>query len=247
MSLVDAHCHVDLYPDYDSVLRQCVTSDIRVLAVTTTPLAFAENRRRAADFDNIYVALGLHPQIVGTKYADISLFRKLIDVAPFVGEVGLDNSPRHSKTFLEQQQIFSDVLLTCASLGGRSISIHSLHATKQTLETIATCDPARKSQYALHWFTGSRSEALEAAERGCFFSVNQRMMASERLTEIVALIEPSQILTETDGPLLRGSQVTVAPGAVKSVVTKLASIWQLSGNAAEVLIASNFERFLSLG
>jgi TatD DNase family protein len=217
------------------------------LAVTTTPLAFAENKRRAAGFNNVYVALGLHPQVVGTRYADINLFRRLIDVAPFVGEVGLDNSPRFSKTFVEQTQIFSDVLSTCASLGGRSVSIHSLHASKQTLTMIATCDPARKSQYALHWFTGSRSEALEAAERGCFFSVNQRMMASERLTEIVALIEPSQILTETDGPLLRGSQVTVEPGAVKPVVAKLASIWQLSESDAEALIASNFERFLNLG
>jgi TatD DNase family protein len=62
---------------------------VEVFAMTTTPLAWKRNNELARDCPNIRVGLGIHPQIVGTKEADIGLFERLIDEARYVGEIGL--------------------------------------------------------------------------------------------------------------------------------------------------------------
>jgi len=54
----------------------------------------------------------------------------------------------------------------------------------------------------MHWFTGSKSEARQAAALGCYFSVNAEMTRSDRGRALLANLPIDRILTETDGPLL---------------------------------------------
>ena len=40
----DLHCHIDLFPNPAALIARCEKDQIVALAVTTTPLAWAQNR-----------------------------------------------------------------------------------------------------------------------------------------------------------------------------------------------------------
>lgn len=62
--LVDFHCHLDLYPDYPTVVRETEKSGVFTLAVATTPQAWPRNHDLAQRTKHVRAALGLHPQLV---------------------------------------------------------------------------------------------------------------------------------------------------------------------------------------
>lgn len=59
--LVDFHCHLDLYPDHYSAVRDAEKAGIFTLAVTTTPRAWPRNHEIAKRTKYVRAALGLHP------------------------------------------------------------------------------------------------------------------------------------------------------------------------------------------
>ena len=58
-TLVDFHCHLDLYPDLATAISACDARRAATLAVTTTPKAFSHNRQLASKSEYVRVALGL--------------------------------------------------------------------------------------------------------------------------------------------------------------------------------------------
>jgi TatD DNase family protein len=70
--MIDFHCHLDLYPEPQVVVRECVLRGIHALAVTTTPSAWQGTSELVSGADRIRVALGLHH-----KEAQISSASKL--------------------------------------------------------------------------------------------------------------------------------------------------------------------------
>ena len=121
---MDLHCHLDLYPNAlelaYKVNKQCEFT----LLVTTSPKAWLETSKKMKDFSNIKVALGLHPEIAHLKYDELSLFLDSIKNTRFIGEIGLDGSPKYTDTFELQIQIFDKVMAECNFQGNKIISIH---------------------------------------------------------------------------------------------------------------------------
>jgi len=243
IKLLDAHCHLDLYPSYETVVTECIANHVRVLAVTTTPRAFEGNLSRTNRAPMIDVALGIHPQVVGTPNADIALFRRLLPMAQFVGEVGLDASPAHYRTFADQQEVFAEIIRLCVEAGGRPMSVHGVRSTKQVLSLIDRHDPARKNRYALHWFTGVAAELRAASGWGCYFSVNAAMFRTPRGRTLISIMPPESVLTETDGPFVLLGSEPLRPVMVIDVLRKLAAAWNISHENAAIEVAKNFERF----
>jgi TatD DNase family protein len=92
--MIDFHCHLDLYPDPMNVVRECANRRLYVLSVTTTPSAWAQTNALAAGHDRIRTALGLHPELARERRRELALFDRLLPQARYVGEIGLDGSPR---------------------------------------------------------------------------------------------------------------------------------------------------------
>jgi len=243
IKLLDTHCHLDLYPSYDSILADCFDAHVRIVAVTTTPLAFEGNVQRSGGNSLISVALGLHPQIAGTAHANLSAFLELLPRAQFVGEVGLDASPAHYGSYPQQRRLFGQIVAACAESGGRSISVHSVRSVRDVLAVVAENDPDRRNRYALHWFTGNASDLRKAVEIGCFFSVNQAMTRSDRGSRIVAQMPQASVMTETDGPFIKVGTAPIRPAMVRTVVADLAVNWNVDVGRAASTIMENFERF----
>jgi Tat protein secretion system quality control protein TatD with DNase activity len=124
-TLVDFHCHLDLYPDHAGVVAACERARVRTLAVTTTPRAWPRNRELANATRYVRAALGLHPQLVGERAAELTLWEQYLPQARYVGEVGLDAGPRYFRTLDLQKTVFTRILQACARVGDRVLSVHN--------------------------------------------------------------------------------------------------------------------------
>jgi TatD DNase family protein len=240
-SLVDFHCHLDLYPDFESVVRKCDDARIHTLAVTTTPKAWARNLELASRTKYVHAALGLHPQLIGSHGHEIDLWESLLSQAKFVGEVGLDAGPQYFKTMERQQQVFGRVLKGCDRAGGKILSVHSVRSTGIVLQMLEQHLSRDRSKVVLHWFTGSLSEAKRAVEIGCYFSINAQMAISPRGEKIVAELPHERLLTETDGPFAKTRGQPSRPGDVADSLRAIAAVRRCTVSDLTAIVESNYK------
>lgn len=155
--LVDFHCHLDLYPNYLEVIRECEDLRIKTLTVTNAPCVWTQNKMFLKDCQHIRAALGLHPQLAHVRAEEINLFEKYLPETRYVGEVGLDGSSDFVNTLEIQRKVFQKILELCSSAQGKILTVHSRRATREVIEMIENYLPADKGRVVLHWFTGSSS------------------------------------------------------------------------------------------
>jgi TatD DNase family protein len=246
--LVDFHCHLDLYPDFESLVSECDKSGIYTLAVTTTPKAWQRNNQLASQTTHVRAALGLHPQLVAKIGSEIDLFEKLLPQTRYVGEVGLDAGPAHYASFEQQLAVFERVLRACATEGAKVLSVHSVRSASKVLDMVEQFLPADRGTVILHWFSGSRSEARRAARLGCWFSVNAQMLRNDRMVEIIRSEMPGErIVTETDGPFTKSGKEACRPTDVAEAVRLLAIALGRSQAQQQEIVLGNLRRLLGRG
>lgn len=237
--LVDYHIHLDLYPECEKVFAECAEQQIDFLTVTTTPKAWPRNVAMAHGLHSIRVALGLHPQVVAERSAELSLFEQYLPDARFVGEVGLDAGPPFYRSFEMQKKVFERILRLCNEAGDKIVSVHSARAAGHVLRLIEEIiDPSRVG-VVLHWFSGSNADAKRASELGCYFSINQAMVRSLRGRSLISSLPTYRLLTETDGPFSNVQSPSVATANLQSTVCELAEVLGHSIPATTSLIAAN--------
>jgi TatD DNase family protein len=245
--LVDFHCHLDLYPDFETLVAQCDRDGIYTLAVTTTPRAWQRNNELAGQTTHVRAALGLHPQLVAKHEAEIALFEDLLHQARYVGEVGLDASPAHYASFDQQLSVFERVLRACAAQGGKILSVHSVRSVTKVLDMVEQYMPADRGTVILHWFSGSKSEARRAAALGCWFSVNAPMLRNERMVEIIRAEMPDdRIITETDGPFTKSGKAPSKPADVEEAVRLLGAVLGRDELQQKGVVLNNLRRLLDI-
>lgn len=238
MPLIDFHCHIDLYPDPPALIAECDRLHIRTLAVTTTPKAWPQNKKWTTHSTHVRPALGLHPQVVGEREHELPIFEQYLPEARYVGEVGLDASPQHYRTFDAQLRVFRRVLELCASNPGKILSVHSVRATSKLLDIVEELLPAEHGTVVLHWFSGSNAEARRAAALGCYFSINHVMLHGKR-PDLVLQLPTDRLLTETDGPFTKVGDRPSHPSDVPATLSGLASLLAMPAEALAQQLESN--------
>lgn len=245
MSLVDFHCHLDLYPEFEALVQDSERLRIFTLAVTTTPKAWTRNNALASDTRYVRAALGLHPQLVAEHWREIDLWEKLLGETRYVGEVGLDAGPRYFPSLPRQEEIFRRILRRCAEAGDKILSIHSVRSATKVLDLIEEEAKPDRSKFVFHWFSGSRAEAKRAADLGCYFSVNAQMLQSERGRTLVSSLPQERLLTETDGPFTSEEGVPARPRDVGRAVQLMAAVRRFSIEEGTALILRNLSTLTS--
>ena len=238
-SYVDFHTHLDLYPDLAAAMRQCNDHRTATLTVTTTPRAFARNRELAGDSTFVRVALGLHPQLVAERAGELEMLERLLPTTRYVGEVGLDAGPRHYHSFELQKEVFGAILRLCATAGGKIVSVHSVRSARQVLDLVEECLPEKRGRVVLHWFGGSAKDARRGVRLGCYYSVNEQMLASPNGRKVLAEIPEDRLLTETDGPFVQRYGNAIAAGDVRRAVAMVAELTGRSPAATRRQIIEN--------
>ena len=241
----DFHCHVDLHPDPVALIELCAREGIFVLAVTTTPKAWPQNRIWASRSSFICAAVGLHPELVAERYQEMDLLEQQISESPFVGEVGLDGSRKHKKSYSQQRDVFIRVLDAAQKLKGRVLSIHSRQASRDVVTLIEERTTSDCVLSILHWFSGSISEVQRAVALGCYFSISHTMLSHNRGREIAKSLPLNRLLTETDSPFTSVGERRSLPTDVIETSTLLAKTHDISVTQMNVILMENAQRVLS--
>lgn len=241
--MIDFHCHLDLYPKPDEVVRGCRKRDLFVLSVTTTPAAWEGTKRLTEACPRIRTALGLHPQLIAERKAEVTLFRRLLPEARYVGEVGLDGSPEYASSWKDQCLVFDEILDACSEAGGRIMSVHSRRATDQTLVHLERS--SRVNVPILHWFSGTLKELERAIALGCWFSVGPSMLRSTKGRELVLRMPRDRILTESDGPFATLDGRAAVPWDVSEAMRALTVLWRASASEVQNELLGNLRRLTS--
>ena len=89
-------------------------------------------------------------------------------------------------------------------LAGRVISIHAVRSAGTVLDVFEShgllIQNPDSPVIIFHWFSGTSDELVRARNAGCYFSVNERMLASKRGREYARQIPLDRLLLETDAP-----------------------------------------------
>ena len=243
--LIDFHCHLDLYPDHAAAVAECEREKVFTLAVTTTPRAWPRNNELASATRHVRAALGLHPQLIADHADELAIWESHLPEARYIGEVGLDAGPRFHRSFETQKRVFERILRASSEVGGKILTIHSVRATATVLDLLERNFPAARGKAVLHWFTGTVAESRRAVDLGCYFSINAKMLETEKHRAMVASLPMDRLLTETDGPFVNIDGRPARPLDVGMTVKTLARVRGDDQNAMASAIADNLKTIVS--
>lgn len=241
LQLFDAHCHLDLMNGPNTVAREAATMGLGLFDCGVDPRDFATANKRANTSPNIIAGVGLHPWWIADGRcgaAEVDLLCELASRERFIGEVGLDFSPRFTGTEGIQTQAFERL---CQALSqhpplDRVLSIHAVRAAGATLDILESYellkDAPGSPTIIFHWFSGTSDELIRARSADCYFSINKRMLATKRGREYARQIPLDHLLLETDAPA-EPSAETTAQQLVDSLIRTSEIIAALKNCAAE--------------
>ncbi len=167
---------------------------------------------------------------------------KLAARADFVGEIGLDAGRRFYRSFEHQKRIFQTMLDSCAEVGGKVLSVHSVRCTPTILSMLQSHFPTGRGIAILHWFSGTKSEARRAHDIGCYFFRDAEMLRTEKGKDLVGSLDPDRILTETDGPFGTVDGRPARPGDVRSTVGLISELHGIQADRTADRIIDNWLR-----
>ena len=238
---VDTHCHVDLYPAPGEIVDECERSGIYTIAVTNAPSLFANSYGLTSSTRFVRAAVGLHPQLVRSHGHELEKMWPLLAQTRYVGEIGLDYAEPNKQDHARQRAIFAAILEHCSAAKNKIVTIHSRRAARDVIEIAGGKFPGT---LILHWFSGTLHELEQGLASGFLFSVNSAMLRSKKGVEIIRRIPRDRILTETDGPFVKGSAGVAKPMEMPSIVEALARLWSVEAQIAAGVVRLTFQRCL---
>jgi TatD DNase family protein len=221
-SLVDYHCHLDLYPDFEAIIEECETNKVYTLGVTTTPKAFPRNYELTSNKQYVRSALGLHPQLISDRSNEIEIWKEYFHKTRFIGEIGLDAGVKFYKALELQKEVLKTILDFCSNQGDKILSIHSVRTVPIVLGMLERSEVLKKNRVVLHWYSGDLTNLRKPIQLGCYFSINTEMLKNDRSQYLIRQIPLSQLLTETDGPFTVINNLPARPVNIYNTIEKIA-------------------------
>lgn len=248
--LFDAHCHLDLMAHPDAVADEATALGLILFDCGVDPHDFARAKKRACGRSNIFAGIGLHPWWLADGRcgnAEINLLCEVAAQERLIGEVGLDFSARFAGSEPLQVQAFDRLCdaLVQHPLAGRVISIHAVRSAGtvlDALESYGLLTPSPNSPAIIfHWFSGTSDELFRARNAGCYFSVNERMLATKRGCEYARQIPLDRLLLETDAPAKPQADTSAQQliTSLKSVSRHIAQLKNCAAESAESVVLGN--------
>lgn len=250
-SAVDMHDHLGWFRDPVAVARAAAARGLGMLAVTVTPEEFLQLRPRLAGIESVRLAVGLHPWWVRDA-TDADTLCELVGRARFVGEIGLDASPRRSSNWDAQLAAFERICAACASTSvppaPKVLSIHAVRAATAALDVLERTGASERCRCVLHWFAGSSDELWRAVRLGCRFSLGERSLATRRGREYARILPADRLLTETDLPEGEGacSSASDVVASLERAVSSIATARETSVEEVRRIVSANGAELLDV-
>ncbi len=243
------------YPN--AVADETAAIGLGVFDCGVDPRDFAATKKRASRYPNIIAGVGLHPWWLADGRcgpAEVNLLCKVAAQERYIGEVGLDFSARFAGSEPLQTQALDRLCKALAQhpLTGRVISIHDVRsagAVLDALESHGLLIPNPDSPAIIfHWFSGTSDELVRARNAGCYFSVNERMLATKRGREYARQIPLDRLLLETDAPAEANAEISAQSliRSLESASEHVASLKKCDAKHIESAVLANAHSVFSL-
>ena len=238
----------------DAVADEATALGLVLFDCGVDPHDFARAKKRACGRSNIFAGIGLHPWWLADGRcgpAEVNLLCEVAAQERYIGEVGLDFSARFAGSEPLQIQALNRLCdaLVQHPLTGRVISIHAVRSAGtvlDALESYGLLTPSPNSPAIIfHWFSGTSNEFDRARNAGCYFSVNERMLATKRGREYARQIPLDRLLLETDAPAEPQADASARQliTSLKSASLHIAELKNCVVESAESIVLDN-SRFI---
>ena len=175
---IDAHAHL---PSTQNSYPMCIAA--------CQPAEWEQIEKK-----NVFArGFGHHPWFVEKEW-DLKRLQHILQANPkaFVGEIGLDRSKRHKKSFQRQRKLCIEQLKIAKELS-RPVVFHMVRSSQQSYELI---HKYYGPKIYFHGYLGSIEEARRYPH--AFFGFHHRMIRNTKAQQLIAELPLNQILIETD-------------------------------------------------
>ena len=238
----------------DPLISALLSSDVSaIINVGTSPDTCRAAIEQAEKYDNMYLALGIHPsdtRFLSDMDAEIAEIENMIKKqgrkCVCLGEIGLDY--HYPDTDKERQHRYFRAQMALAEKLDLPVCIHDRDAHADVMAVIREFPNVRG---VLHSYSGGVDMARELVELGYMisFSGTLTFTNARRPREVAATLPHDRILIETDCPYLAPHPLRGTlnhSGNLKYTSATLAEILGISEEECAALTEANAKRFFGI-
>lgn len=200
---VDTHCHIfkSDYDNIDEVLNNASNNNVKYYINNGSDREYnKEVLELVKEYDNMYGALGIHPETVDDySLDDIEFIKNNLSNEKIVaiGEIGLDY--HYTKENKDEQIKLLEMQLSLAEEYNLPVIIHSRDATEDTINTLKKFN----CKGTIHSFSGSLETAKIYIKMGYLLGVNGVITFKNcNIKDVIKEVGLDNIVLETDSPYL---------------------------------------------
>jgi TatD DNase family protein len=257
----DSHCHLT-FPDFASTMTEvraamAAAQVDRALCICTTLEEFDAVQSLAAQYDNFWASVGVHPDNEDIEEPTVQglVERSARPKVVAIGETGLDyyqmeeRKGGRSIADMEWQRERFRVHIRAAQAVRKPLVIHTREASADTIALLkeeGETGAGRAAGGVFHCFTETAEVARAALDLGFYISFSGILTfkKAQDLRDVAAFVPLDRMLIETDSPYLapvpfRGK--TNSPAYVPYVARQIAEIRQLPLEEVAQITSQNFE------
>ena len=238
----------------DPLISALLSSEVSgIINVGTSPETCRAAIEQAEKYDNMYLALGIHPsdtRFLSDMDAEIAEIENMIKKqgrkCVCLGEIGLDY--HYPDTDKERQHRYFRAQMALAEKLDLPVCIHDRDAHADVMTVIREFPNVRG---VLHSYSGGVDMARELVELGYMisFSGTLTFTNARRPREVAATLPHDRILIETDCPYLAPHPLRGTlnhSGNLKYTSATLAEILGISEEECAALTEANAKRFFGI-
>lgn len=249
----DTHAHYDderFDADREELLNSLFSDTIGYII---NPGCDVDSSRKAMhlahNFDNMYFAAGIHPEnLEGYNPSFLNEISAMLDdkKCKAVGEIGLDYYWDKSKTDLQKEVFYAQLLMSAEKK--LPVIIHDREAHKDSLDIIASVPEAYG---VFHCYSGSAEMAKYLLDKGWYLGFDGPVTYknARKTIEVLEICPLDRILIETDSPYLtpvpnRGKRNDSSN--LKYVISKIAEIKGTDEELIESVTLENAKKLFNI-
>ena len=243
---VDTHCHIfkSDYDNIDEVLNNASNNNVKYYINYGSDREYnKEVLELVKEYDNMYGALGIHPETVDDySLDDIEFIKNNLSNEKIVaiGEIGLDY--HYTKENKDEQIKLLEMQLSLAEEYNLPVIIHSRDATEDTINTLKKFN----CRGTIHSFSGSLETAKIYIKMGYLLGVNGVITFKNcNIKDVIKEVGLDNIVLETDSPYLtpvpyRGMQNN--PSHILDIAKFVSELYNVSLEELSYRINENIKR-----
>jgi len=255
VAVADSHCHLDIMGG-DVAEQLALAASVGIDTVVQVGVDLESSRlsaQVAAEFDDIWATVALHPNEAGRGAATpeaLDEIRRLAQLPQVrgVGETGLD----HFRTAPEGQGLQEESFrahVAIAKETGKALVIHDRDAHEDVLRVLA--EEGAPDATVFHCYSGDAAMARVCADAGYYlsFAGPVTFKPNDELRAAAAVCPQDRLLVETDAPFLTPMPFRGRPNAPYLIPLTMRALAAARGDDLDVLcgaVAANTRRAFSL-